>query len=478
LAIAALVALSVSLLNAAAGAAPPVRNYTLDISPTSVSAGVQTLFTVTVAVTADSTSMGSGQLDFGAFANVSVDCGGTPCSSTTLVTSGGHTWNASVSGSLVQLFASGPGQKMRGGESLSIGVWAKLCTVSTVDVGTATSTVFKASIDLSGSATFTLAGGSHAVTGNASSAIPTQLAITAVADAQDSPLPVHGQPFDVTVESRNSDGDPTPACGNLLVTLGGSPNLGTGTTTGTILDGNTEVTISGVIDTAVENFTLTASAAGLTQGTLFQMIASESVVCTGGSGLSGINNDTGCGGSQGAPQIRGGAPAESTAVCHVTESDPICVELILPAGTGPGPAILALGTCTNYFGVGTCAAGVLIRYLPNLKDADGNDIYTKSFPWTMIVHCDKSGGACPGKGVKSYNVLIDGNDDGVFLTPPACLSANHDIIDPSLTVTLPDGSTKPAEYCTDYVSSHRDNAGDIQLYEHLTSEPDGGGIIK
>jgi hypothetical protein len=463
--------LSLSLGTVPAGAAPPIKHYTLDISPTSVEGGTTALFALTVAVTSDSTaSMGSGKIDLASLSDVALDCGGTPCSSATLTTSQGHTWTASVLGAVVQLSAGNGSQRMGAGESLAFGVWGKACVAGSIDIGDP-NTDFTP---------FALVGGSHVVSVTAGSSLPTKLAITGLSvdppsGAQGTALPATNEAFSVTVQTRNDDGLPAPACADTLVTLSGSSHLG-GTVTGTVLEGSNQLTISGVTDSLRESFTLTAQATGLTDGTWILSVVdpSDRFPC---SNPDYVNTETGCGGASPGfgTSAKDAAPNPGTPVCNATQSDPICVEFIFPLGTGPGTAVFGLGTCTGYGGAVACAGGALARWLPNLYDADGNPIYTQSQPWTMIIHCDKSAGACPGRGVNSYFTRIDGDDNGIFLNPPACLSSNHDIIDPSLMVIGEDGNLKPAQYCTDYVSSHRNNAGDLELWVHLTSAADGGG---
>jgi hypothetical protein len=157
-------------------------------------------------------------------------------------------------------------------------------------------------------------------------------------------------------------------------------------------------------------------------------------------------------------------------VCDTDADHPICVQTIFPDGTAD-QTFLGLGSCSGYFTLTTCN-GLLVRFLSGL-----GGLYTQSDPWTMVVQCDRT--ACAGKGVTSYSMFIDGDDDGTFITSPACVSNDHDIIDPSLTVTDPiSGQPKPAQFCTDYVASHRDNAQDLILVVHLTSAADGGGAIR
>ena len=68
-------------------------------------------------------------------------------------------------------------------------------------------------------------------------------------------------------------------------------------------------------------------------------------------------------------------------------------------------------------------------------------------PATFILRCDKA--RCSGKGVSSYTAKIALSNSGAFSDSPACTSKG----------VLNAG----AHFCTDYVSSHRDNAGDLLL---------------
>ena len=73
---------------------------------------------------------------------------------------------------------------------------------------------------------------------------------------------------------------------------------------------------------------------------------------------------------------------------------------------------------------------------------------TGPHPFTFIAKCDKS--LCAGKGIKSYKLKVSLDAGVAPTTSPAC--------------TAKGVVNAGAEFCTDYVQSTRDGAGDVLLY--------------
>jgi hypothetical protein len=80
-----------------------------------------------------------------------------------------------------------------------------------------------------------------------------------------------------------------------------------------------------------------------------------------------------------------------------------------------------------------------------------DDVYNKDNPIEVVAKCDKA--LCKGGGINSYNVYVELTPgSGAQLSPP-CTSKG----------VVSDGQ----DFCTDYVQSRRDGAGDLYLYVEL-----------
>ena len=69
-------------------------------------------------------------------------------------------------------------------------------------------------------------------------------------------------------------------------------------------------------------------------------------------------------------------------------------------------------------------------------------------PFTFVAKCDKS--LCAGKGIKSYKLRVSLDAGVAPTTSPAC--------------TRKGVVNAGADFCTDYVQSTRDGAGDVLLH--------------
>jgi hypothetical protein len=135
----------------------------------------------------------------------------------------------------------------------------------------------------------------------------------------------------------------------------------------------------------------------------------------------------------------GTAGADGSACTTVDAAHPMCGLLSLPSGAG-GRVALSLGVCPAGQ---TCRDGALVTQFI----ADMADRYTRTSPARMTIVCDKS--LCGGGGVPKYRALWSPTGTTELVTTPTC---------PAQGVIGAD-----QEFCTDTVSSRRDNAGDLRL---------------
>ncbi len=175
------------------------------------------------------------------------------------------------------------------------------------------------------------------------------------------------------------------------------------------------------VPTAANNVSLKVSAKGTTPGTTKVDVVSKFVTSTGG--LTGI----GAGGGVGVPCAPTSTPGDQT-----------CGDLVIPAGITVPAQLLTQGLCTA-----DCRfnGGSVLQWLATLPGVDN------THPVTFIAKCDKS--LCAGKGVSSYSVKVQTN---LALAPA--------VSQPCAAKGVVDAGK---EFCTDYVQSKRDGAGDVLL---------------
>ena len=149
------------------------------------------------------------------------------------------------------------------------------------------------------------------------------------------------------------------------------------------------------------------------------------------------------------PQFQTGLPIGNND-CSAATTEPECGILVLTNGATSSNVALSLGACTS--GLGCMSGGQVVQFI-----ADLGSNYSPQAPATLIIRCVKS--LCKGKGVNNYTVNASFSASGplsIPLTP--CVSKG---------VAL---GTDGNDYCTDYVQSHRDNAGDVLLYVLVTQD--------
>lgn len=143
--------------------------------------------------------------------------------------------------------------------------------------------------------------------------------------------------------------------------------------------------------------------------------------------------------------LKNGTAGVDGAGCAVVDAaHPMCGIVNLPLGA-TGTVGLSLGACPPDQ---SCASGGLVSQLiANLTDGHGNSLYTRTSPASMTIFCDKS--ICGQRGVTKFTALWSQSATGDLQPAPAC---------PAKGVIGADQTS-----CTDYVSSTRDNAGDLHL---------------
>ena len=129
--------------------------------------------------------------------------------------------------------------------------------------------------------------------------------------------------------------------------------------------------------------------------------------------------------------------------CGQNTTEPACGRLILKNGTASQLGALSLGPCTADLG---CTPGSQIVQ----AIADLGELYDADHPAQLIYRCDKL--LCFGKGVNYYSLKVSFDVSGPLdLVAQPCVTK---------------GVARDAygnDFCLDYRSSHRDNAGDLLL---------------
>jgi len=247
---------------------------------------------------------------------------------------------------------------------------------------------------------------------------------------------VAGRPFDVVVQALDPAGVPLAVSSDTRVRL--SLTTGTGV-------------LSGVLDGVISRRTSTGTISGAVYSKVENGVA-LTVTQVSGTALS-PGSVSGVGSARTAVRAQA-APGQSL---NVTDPDcslpspgsPVCGQLLLPNG-GNGTVLMSVGSCASIL---SCRAGggtqaELVTAAVDLKDAQGNPLYTRAAPATFVLACDKV--LCGNGGAAQVPVTIDLTNTGSFATVPACpakgvVGAGQDV-------------------CLDTVQTKRDNAGDTFSY--------------
>ena len=235
-----------------------------------------------------------------------------------------------------------------------------------------------------------------------------------------------GTPFIVEVSLWTGAAPATyPTATTVDLTAPGPGSLGT--TKATILAGASSVTI-------VTSYTHPTPALQITARTV-----NKKSVLTGSTASFPIDLVLNLLDGQSGALKSGTAGADGSACTTVDPAHPMCGILFLPNGAS-GRVALSLGLCPTGQ---TCRDGGLVTQFLG----DMSDLYTRESAAQMTIVCDKS--LCGGGGVPAFRALWSQEATGELLITPAC---------PAKGIIGAD-----QEFCTDTVSSKRDNAGDLRL---------------
>jgi hypothetical protein len=184
--------------------------------------------------------------------------------------------------------------------------------------------------------------------------------------------------------------------------------------------GATSATIPDIVlPTAANNVTITvavdARKTDVAPGTRIIDVLRTSLTAPADSQVTGW-------GGGGGPGVR----------CSPTADDAICGDLELPDSSGVlSPQLLSQGASNSF--------------LQLLVDVDPA-VYNANNPILVIAKCDKT--KCKGKGIRTYSVSVQISPNSPAQLSPPCTS---------------NGVIDTGDFCTDYVHSTRDNAGDLLL---------------
>jgi hypothetical protein len=189
------------------------------------------------------------------------------------------------------------------------------------------------------------------------------------------------------------------------------------------------------VPTAANNVSLKVTARGTTAGTTRVDVVDKFVMGASTAALTGI----GAGGGEGVP-------------CNPTSTvgDQTCGDLYMPPGASVSGQLLTQGVCA---GAGCkYATGSVLQWLADLNTAPGFDFHQN--PITFVAKCDKT--LCSKKGVSSYSVKVQTKltDSAGNPVPPVT----------SLPCAAKGVVDSGKDFCTDYVQSKRDGAGDVLLF--------------
>ena len=293
------------------------------------------------------------------------------------------------------------------------------------------------------------------VAGNTSAApVPTPTGISAMASTDNSNLGgavpdvlvIAGSPFTLTVTLS-----PAGAAFNTSTSLNLTASLATGGRTAGTLGPTSVIMPAGVNSatfavaySAVDNGVQVTVAVAKTNGKLSQVVPGTTSPFDVLKVLETFSSDN--------PQLVTGLGV-GNADCTAASTESECGTLVLSHGfSSPGGA-LSLGACTPDLG---CTSGSeVVQFIAELGTS-----YGPADPALLIIRCSKK--QCLGKGLNSYTLKVSFSATGPLnLVSAPCVSKG--------VAQDASGNT----FCTDYVQSHRDNAGDALLYLLFTHDMRG-----
>jgi hypothetical protein len=245
------------------------------------------------------------------------------------------------------------------------------------------------------------------------------------------PYVVAGVPF--TVDFATDAPLSTTRSTTVTLSVTSGPDAGAVTASVDVPKNVTSGSLTGVVlPTSANGVSLRVAVAdvAVAAGTATLDVLKSSLSAPASSKLTGI----GGGGGPGVP-------------CRPTAADPTCGDLRLPESHGVlSDQLLSTGACAGV--CSTTAPGAAVLQLLVAVDPA---VYHRQNPIEFVAKCDKT--LCPGKGIKTYSVSVQLTPGSAPQVSPPC---------PAKGVV---GATQ--DFCTDYVQSSRDGAGDVLLYVEL-----------
>jgi hypothetical protein len=145
------------------------------------------------------------------------------------------------------------------------------------------------------------------------------------------------------------------------------------------------------------------------------------------------------------------------ASCGQATTEPECGIIVLPNDIESANAALSLGKCTTNLGCTT--GGQVVQFI-----ADLGTRYTPQAPATLIFRCSKQLCRNTNNGIRAFTLKVS-----LLATGPL----DH-VSQPCAAKGVADnGLNNGDSFCTDYVQSHRDNAGSVLLYLLFTHDMRG-----
>jgi hypothetical protein len=267
-----------------------------------------------------------------------------------------------------------------------------------------------------------------------------RLTIVAVTDeATGLTQPVKGQAFDVSVITKDAYGNLAPVSQPTTIQLSLVSGTGTGTLSGTLTSiigtGQSQGTIAGAAYSVAENgvVLVVSSVAGdsLQPAQTKTNIQALAAFIIGSPGVAATLGSNSC--------------------LDASPVMPTCAITTFQHGVN-GKALLSEGACSGVASGCLSNGGeisLLMNVAANMKDANGQPLYSRTDPALTIVECDKT--LCANAGVNKFVLLVDLNGTGQYVQAPGC---------PAKGTIAPTG----VPFCVDYFTSHRDGSGDTLLY--------------
>ena len=160
--------------------------------------------------------------------------------------------------------------------------------------------------------------------------------------------------------------------------------------------------------------------------------------------------------AKGNPQFPSGVGV-GNAACAAATTEPECGIIVLPNDIESSSGALSLGKCTT--NLGCVSGGQVVQFI-----ADLGTRYTPQAPATLIIRCSKQLCRNTNNGVKAFTLKVSLSATGPL---------DH-VSQPCVDKGIADNGLNNGDtFCTDYVQSHRDNAGAVLLYLLFTHDMRG-----